>query len=213
MQPNYTWSPSYLQSVKDEFDAQYARDKLIDLIYSEPRRVRRAAPAPAEGYHHPNEINGVRLLRKGRGQPPAVAAADAGDARRGKGVGELSPAPTSGGPAAPPRRGLAAPESCPQDGKERLWPFRGRGKPAKPADALETAWPTKGKRIVAGASHNDHGVLSMIAWDPDVQQAAQAAAASRAAAAARAAVPAPPPAERFGRRVSPLHNRSSITFG
>lgn len=39
-------------SMKGTFERQYARDKLIDILYSEQRRVRRAVPGPADGYYH-----------------------------------------------------------------------------------------------------------------------------------------------------------------
>jgi hypothetical protein len=39
-------------SMKHTFEKQYAKDKLIDILYNEQRRVRRAVPGPVEGYYH-----------------------------------------------------------------------------------------------------------------------------------------------------------------
>ncbi|KAF6261173.1 hypothetical protein COO60DRAFT_1699994 [Scenedesmus sp. NREL 46B-D3] len=202
---NTSWSPELMMSMKHTFEKQYARDKLTDILYTEQRRVRRAVPGPAEGYHHPNEINGVRLLRKGKGIPPTT------DGQEQLNDNELMPRRGKGYVRPPSeeavtRRQLGRAAHVPEGQGEQLWPSRGKRQDVpRPEEQKEQQWTSKGRRLVPGMSNSDYNVQSLISWNPGATATGKEQQQQQPGQ-----LPVP---SRPGKRASPIANQSKIIFG
>lgn len=111
-----------------------------------------------------NEINGVRILRKGRGVRPlehhqAVEEDELSPSlshhRKGK-PSALQTADTTGSSGGGYSRRVLSYKGCiyPVDQVEQPWLLKSRGKPAHvPPEQNEQQWPSKGKKIITGRSH------------------------------------------------------------
>lgn len=121
-----------------------------------------------------NEINGVRIQRKGRGTPPQDNSSMLRSKQQQQSDNEEFPGfyPHRRAKPTPPAsadssdsnsaeslsRRLRSYRGCiyPVDHVEQLWPDKGRAKADHiPPEQCDQQWPTKGKRIIDGRSHMD----------------------------------------------------------